>query len=71
MCFPIAKQIISLCTKTMETSVKMFLNINHASSVGEKSTETRQLTSDVQHATQCTSTTILHFEYYTTVMHLV
>ena len=43
MCFPITKHITSLCTKTMETSIKMVLSKNHVSRVGEKSTETRGL----------------------------
>ena len=35
----------------MITSIKVFFNKNHASTVGEESTETRWLTSDIQHST--------------------
>ena len=39
--------IISSYPKTMETSIKMFSNKNHASSTGEKSTDARGLTSNI------------------------
>ena len=46
------------------TSIRGFSIITGASKVGEESTETRRLTSDIPNTPQCSSTTLLHFEHH-------
>ena len=67
--FLFTKHTISLCTKTMKTRIKMFSNKNHASRVGKKVLKQDDYHQTSQLTTQCTYTTLLHFEYYATVMH--
>ena len=48
-----------------------FLDKNHASRIGEKSTQTRQLISDIPTYDTVHFYNLLHFEHYAIVMHLV